>query len=166
VDWVRALLIASFAMVTVWCLLRPALRARHASDDDHLLAVFDLADTLRYYEDVLGFSQAWRWQGGERYGGINRDDVRVMFSQAPELASRVRRAPVFLEVDDIESLYDEHRARGARVIDSLEERGFGRSYAVEDINGYALHFVERDVSRAPAPGFILRGPRARATQTP
>lgn len=108
-----------------------------------ILSVNDLGETLRYYEDVLGFTDAWRWEDGDEYGGIGRGGAWIMFNRDPDVAAHVRGHLVWFYVGGVDALYREHKAAGAKIVLELEDQSWGfREYRVEDNNGYHLRIAE------------------------
>jgi uncharacterized glyoxalase superfamily protein PhnB len=125
-------------------------RAAHEGSGDRaffgaepILAVSDLGETLAYYENVLGFGNPWRWQGGDDYGGIGRGGAWLMFDRNPDVARHVRGHMVWLHVTGVDSIYAEHKRAGANIVMELANQPWGfREYRVEDINGYHLRIAE------------------------
>jgi uncharacterized glyoxalase superfamily protein PhnB len=108
-----------------------------------ILAVADLGETLRYYEEVLGFKDAWRWENGEEYGGIGRGGAWLSFDRNPEAAAHVHGQMVWFTVTGVDSLHAEHVAAGANIVVPLADQPWGfREYRVQDNNGYHLRIAE------------------------
>ena len=106
-----------------------------------ILAVRDLGETLRFYEEVLGFTGAWRWEDGDEYGGIGRGNVWLMFDRQPEV--KVEGHLVWISAVGVDALYREHRAAGASIVLELADQPWGfREYRVRDNNGYHLRIAE------------------------
>lgn len=66
----------------------------------------------------------------------------------PELAAVIqerRLTPdVFLWVQDIDSVYEQHRSSDAEIVEDLSTRPWGlRQYVVRDPNGYNLKIAEQ-----------------------
>ncbi len=108
-----------------------------------ILAVSDVPATVRYYKDVLGFSNEWFWGEPATFGGVSRGDVGVMFHLQPHLQPHVAGHEHYIFVRDVDALYKEHQASGALIIDPIADRPWGlREYFVRDLNGYHLRFGE------------------------
>lgn len=83
-------------------------------------------------------------------GEVRMGGVSIMFRLDPELASRVRGHQHWINADDVEELYRDHCARGAKIASELEDKPWGfREYSVEDPNGYELRFTGSPSHDAP-----------------
>jgi GNAT superfamily N-acetyltransferase len=113
------------------------------SHSEAILAVADVAATVRYYCDKLGFTGDWLWDDPPTFGGVSWDKVSVMFCLQPALAARVAGHQHAFFVSGIDRLYERHLQNGVQVISPLEPKPWGlREYTVRDINGYHLRFGE------------------------
>lgn len=140
------------ALVAIGCQSESShpARATHESSGDRaffgaapILAVSDLGETLAYYENVLGFGNPWRWEGGDDYGGIGRGGAWLMFDRNPAVARHVRGHMVWLHVTGVDSIYAEHKRAGANIVMELANQPWGfREYRIEDNNGYHLRIAE------------------------
>lgn len=108
------------------------------------LAVSNMTEATAFYCDVLGFEFVW---GDEVTAAVVRNGLMIRLMDNPELASQVKgHAPwdghlLWIEVPDVDALYEEHRRRGAKIIMELETQPWSfREYTVEDPNGYQLRF--------------------------
>ena len=109
------------------------------------LPVRNLRQTLDYYRNELGFSDEWTF--GEKDGGIQRDDLRLLFaedeSHANAINTKQHRLPVMWFVDDIEDIYKEFQERGIEIADDLHKHDYGlKEFAFVDINGYYIRVAE------------------------
>ena len=108
-----------------------------------VLACRDLAETLAWYRDVLGFD-AW-WMSGEPAtdAGVRRNGASLNFMSDVDLAGRVGGSEVMVFVSGVDDLYAEHRAKGAPIASPITDEPWGlREYTVSDPNGYLLRFAE------------------------
>jgi len=65
----------------------------------------------------------------------------VMFNQMPELQKHIEGHQHMFRVDDIRTLYEQHKANGAPIVQELANKPWGMSeYVVRDPNGYHLRF--------------------------
>jgi len=109
------------------------------------LPVKNLADTLDYYRNVLGFYEEWRW--GDTDGGIRRDDLRLLFCEDPVHASMINNPASRLNlvwfVDNIAEVFSEFKQRGIEIVNPLTDYPYGlREFAFVDINGYYIRVAE------------------------
>ncbi len=109
------------------------------------LPVKDVQETIRYYRDILGFSDEWIWQIKD--GGIRRDDMRMLFTEDPVFTATINngtnRLPLLWFVDDIESIYQEFRGKNIAIASELQLHPYGlKEFAFIDINGYYIRVAE------------------------
>ena len=107
-----------------------------------IFASSDIEATLAHYKDVLGFESSWTWGEPPTFGSATMGGVTIMFNLQPELAARVQGHQHWIKVDDADELYRLHQAKGAMVVQEIEDKPWGvREYVVEDPNGYHLRFA-------------------------
>jgi len=106
-----------------------------------------LDDSLAFYEERLGFSRDFVYEGF--YASVSRDRAVIHLKCAPKLeAERARRRSeyhldAFLVVSGVGELHAELVGRGARITKPLEQRPWGAlDFYVEDPDGYILCFSE------------------------
>ena len=109
------------------------------------LPVKNLQATLDYYRDELGFTDEWTI--GTTDGGIRRDNLRLLFAEDSDFVHDMNkskhRLPLIWFVDDIDSIYQELKARGIELADDLRMPPYGlREFAFIDINGYYIRIAE------------------------
>lgn len=115
------------------------------------LPVRNLRQTLDYYRDVLGFYDEWTWKnkdGNITDGGIRRDDMRLLFGEAPGFIDRINnskksRLPLIWFVDNIDEVYAEFKEKRIELADNLRTHPYGlREFCFVDINGYYIRVSE------------------------
>ena len=86
-------------------------------------------------------------------------DARIMFMRAPgELPSPSAKQPVeiYLEVEDVDALYDRLRKKGVAISDPLTLQWWGdRTFKVRDPNGYEVWFYTNVAEPKPPVGVKL-----------
>ncbi|MBL0744768.1 VOC family protein [Chryseolinea lacunae] len=112
-----------------------------------VIASDDVRKSMAYYVDVLGFANDFEYGDPVTYGGVNWGEVEVYFTYDPGLCTVLREseyhAEIFIWVIDANALYEEHRTRGAEIIEALNDRPWNaRQYVVRDIHGYHLKFAQ------------------------
>lgn len=108
-----------------------------------ILAVADVAATIRFYREKLGFTKEWLWDDPPTHGGIQWGEVDIMFHLDPELTKRVEGHEHYFHVKGVDDLYARHQKNGVPVISPLDRKPWGmREYTVRDPNGYHLIFGE------------------------
>jgi GNAT superfamily N-acetyltransferase/uncharacterized glyoxalase superfamily protein PhnB len=138
-----------------------------------VLAVTNVTETVRYWNEVLGFHSQWTWGNPPNHGGVSWHGVFVQFSLNPELAIKSAGQSLWIRVRELASLYAFHQKNGANIISTLQNKPWGMAeYALRDMNGYVLTFSApssdrtvksealpdtiRIISRPPTPAEYLR----------
>ena len=106
--------------------------------------VFVVQDVLRsveHYRDVLGFRTEFTYGEPTFYAGVERDGVTIHL----QAASRTKRQPghgaVNIFVTDVDALYRELNARGARTLGEPKDYPYGmRDFDLDDLDGNRLCF--------------------------
>lgn len=116
-----------------------------------ILAVRDVAASVSYWHDVLGFPGKWTWGDPPNHGGVSWDGAQVQFSQNPQLAAVSEGHSLWIRVRQIEALYGRHQANRAEIVSSLEDKPWGMAeYTVREINGYRVRFAAPVSDRVPS----------------
>jgi predicted enzyme related to lactoylglutathione lyase len=110
----------------------PKARFEHA---EPILNVADLARSLRYYVNVLGFTSA-PWGGGA-FTRVSRDGAGIYLSQDGQGGSGMW---VWIGVDDVSALYDEYRTSGATIVQPPTDYAWACEMRVEAPDGHVLRF--------------------------
>jgi uncharacterized glyoxalase superfamily protein PhnB len=114
---------------------------------DPILTVKDMRETLRFYNDVLGFETAFTMPGenGEIiHASVKRGNVSLMFS--PYGADRLTQPGdgvvlYFMvdENDDIDAEFAHAKSNGATVTQEPTDQFWGhRDWSIKDPDGYNL----------------------------
>jgi predicted enzyme related to lactoylglutathione lyase len=98
-----------------------------------VLRVEDMAASLRFYVDVLGFAAA-EWTTDE-FGYISRDGAGVYLSRGDQGRGG---AWIWVGVDDVRTLYKQYKARGAKIIMAPTNFPWALEMQVEDPDGNVL----------------------------
>ncbi len=109
--------------------------------------VRDLAASLRYYCDVLGFEMKWA-HGDDRpcIAQVDRDGIELILDQDSDLPAASPRSVIAMELhayDQLGALHDELQAAGARVTAAPFEVHWAEKTMqmdVEDLDGNVLIF--------------------------
>lgn len=107
--------------------------------------VRDLATSLDYYCDVLGFGRPYLWGDPPSFAMPRREDMILMLSQTGEI-EHIRPKKVIWDayfwVRDARELFEEFTGKGAKIIRTLEyQEHYGNlEFLIEDPDGYTLAF--------------------------
>jgi catechol 2,3-dioxygenase-like lactoylglutathione lyase family enzyme len=106
-----------------------------------VFVVSDIATSLAYYRDVLGFQVTFEYGEPLSYACLCRDEVALHLLAS----SRTKRLPghgaICVFVRDVDQIYAEVSGRGARMLNQPEDRDYGmRDFDVVDADGNQLTF--------------------------
>lgn len=103
---------------------------------DPILRVEDMAAAVRYYVDVLGFTEA-PWGDGS-FTCVTRDAAAIYLSKGGQGHPG---SWVWVGVEDVEALYEELRATGARIRREPANYPWALEMHVEDPDGNVLRLA-------------------------
>ncbi len=115
------------------------------------LIATDIAETLRFYTDVLGFREEFRWGDPVvEAGGVLLYGHSIIFYRgdkvtAAQLPQHGVGTGFYINLDGDESVdqYFERVRAKATVVSPLEEKPWGdRTFAVADPDGYRIEFAK------------------------
>ena len=98
-----------------------------------ILSVANMARSLRYYVDVLGFSNA-DW-GGDDFTCVTRDGASIYLSQGDQGQPGTW---VWLGVEDVEVLYMEYKEKGSTILHAPANYPWAYEMKVADPDGHVL----------------------------
>jgi catechol 2,3-dioxygenase-like lactoylglutathione lyase family enzyme len=121
-----------------------------------VIATADVAGTVRYFEQTLGFKQQWLWGEPPVYAGIKAGGAMMYVCHDPELAATIKERrlgpDIFLWANNIESVYRQHLANNAEITEELSARSWGvRQYVIREPNGYLLKVAESNETEKGQP---------------
>ena len=106
----------------------------------------DLAGTLAYYEDKLGFECVGTYGDPPFYGIVARDGLAVHFRSVDAPTAHPEKyaeelLDAYLLVEDVNALYAEFAAKGVEFVRGIGDMPWGlREFVVKDCNGRLLAF--------------------------
>lgn len=111
----------------------------------YVLAVHDLAGSVAYFADLLGFARLWEEPGN--WQALGRDGVRVMLGRCPEAIPPAELGDhayfAYVEVDDLDAFHAEIAAKGAIVRHPPKDQPWGRrEMAVATPEGHRMMFAQ------------------------
>ncbi|WP_110054651.1 GNAT family N-acetyltransferase [Chitinophaga sp. S165] len=112
------------------------------SQAEPVFFVKDVAATIRYWQDVLGFPGKWTWGDPPTVGAVNWHGVHIQFALHDTLAHIPEGYSVWIRVRHIEALYAIHQQRKANIVVPLRQEPWGMAqYTVQDLNGCYASFA-------------------------
>ncbi|KAA2243274.1 GNAT family N-acetyltransferase [Chitinophaga agrisoli] len=104
--------------------------------------VKDVAETIRYWQEVLGFPNKWTWDDPPTLGAVSWHGAHVQFFQYTGTTPLPKEYSVWIRVRHVDALYALHQQRNANIVSRLEQQPWGmHQYAVRDNNGYYVCFA-------------------------
>lgn len=109
-----------------------------------VLTVDNAVETLEFYRDKLGFEAVWTVGEPPYYAVVKQGSVSIHFSEREEASKKIRPCHIYVVVADVDSLYEELKAKGLRIFVPPENLDHGmREFEVADLNGHFLTFAQR-----------------------
>lgn len=105
-----------------------------------VLAVSDVEASLKFYTEQLGFTDAWSIGTPPTYGGAKAGgfDMHVRRVESVALGTGLG---LYIEVEDVDGLYDQCVAKGLRLVDEVADRPYKmRDFKVSDPDGIEIGF--------------------------
>jgi catechol 2,3-dioxygenase-like lactoylglutathione lyase family enzyme len=100
-----------------------------------ILNVADMARSVRYYVDVLGFTNA-EW-GGDDFTFVTRDGAGIYLAEGDQGQPGTW---AWIGVGDVEALFEEYTAKGATILHPPENYAWACEMKVGDPDGHVLRF--------------------------
>ena len=105
-----------------------------------IFSVDDLAASLDFYLQMLGFELAWSWGDPPDIASVCRNDVEIMLSQRSE-TSAPGPAQIYLSVSAIDAWYEALKSAGVDVRVPIGDRPYGmRDFRIADPSGNEISF--------------------------
>jgi catechol 2,3-dioxygenase-like lactoylglutathione lyase family enzyme len=107
------------------------------------LEVNNLADSLEFYSDLLGFDiESSTDKADPPIASLKSGSLRITLVQQVEtMLKRGRGVHFVLGVDDVDDFYERLNSRNVDVSEPRDEGWGGRFVNVQDPDGYRLFFV-------------------------
>lgn len=122
-----------------------------------VLPVKDIAASIEYYENILGFKLNW---GGGGFASVSRGKVGLF------LCADEQGTPgtwVWIGVADAGAVYEEYKAAGAKIRNTPQNYAWAYEFQVEDLDGNVLR-LGSDVKEPAFGGEWLRDDGSRWRQ--
>ena len=106
-----------------------------------VLVVQDIGRAVEHYRDVLGFRIEFTYGEPAFYAGVERDNVLIHLQAARETKRLPGHGAINIFVTDVDAIYAELKARGARTLNEPKDYPYGmRDFDVLDLDGNHLSF--------------------------
>ncbi|PYO68784.1 MAG: bleomycin resistance family protein [Gemmatimonadetes bacterium] len=109
-----------------------------------ILSVTDMSASLHFYVDVLGFRNA-DW-GSDAFTGVNRDAAGIYLCRGGQGSPGTW---AWVGVEDVQALYEEYRASGAKIRHAPRNYPWALEMHVEDPDGHVLRFGSEPLADRP-----------------
>lgn len=107
----------------------------HFENADPILRVEDMRSAVKYYVEVLGFTEA-DW-GDDKFSNVGRDNAGIYLVQGEQGHPGTW---VWVGVSDAQALYEEIQPKGARIHHPPRNYPWALEMHVEDLDGNVLRF--------------------------
>ena len=98
-----------------------------------VLFVSDVAQTIAYYRDILGYDTN---QDRDDWGSAQLGNATFFFRKSE---GEIHPVWCFVSVEEVDDLCTELRAKGATILEAPADQPWGfRQFKLEDLNGYLL----------------------------
>jgi len=105
-----------------------------------VFTVSNLAESLNYYRDKLGFKVAWTWGDPVDRAGVALDDIEIQLDGGG-IAAPTGASVVYCHMTGVDAYYEACRVRGATFAMHIGDRPWGmRDFRVLDLNGNQIGF--------------------------
>ncbi|MEO0853195.1 MAG: VOC family protein [Cyanobacteria bacterium J06648_11] len=113
------------------------------TESRYVLAVRDLAVSVQYYRDVLGFEVREVGDSGWRF--LIKDECCIMAGECPDAMPARELGDhsyfAYMLVDDIDRYFEFVRSQGANILKPLQDEAWGmREFAIQTIDGHRIMF--------------------------
>lgn len=103
-----------------------------------VMAVKDVKASAKFYKEVLGFNIDILWKNPS-YSCVSRGGITIEFGEGRQ--NYVGGGACTIQVSDVDSLYNEFKARGVNFVGDFAERDYGsKDFRIRDIDGNLLIF--------------------------
>lgn len=111
----------------------------------YVLAVKDLAKSVDYYKNKLGFETIWEDGGG--WHCLGRDGFDVMLGECPDDRSAFELENhsyfAYINMENVDDLYNELVSRDCDISSRLQSKPWGqREFGIRTIDGHRIMFGE------------------------
>jgi uncharacterized glyoxalase superfamily protein PhnB len=103
-----------------------------------VLEVRDVDRALRFYNEILGFREAFRYRTPPSYGGLWLDGFEIHMRR---VTHNPRRSMLYVPTSNLDAYYQMIEERGAKIRNRPADQLYGmREFDIEDPDGHVLCF--------------------------
>ena len=103
-----------------------------------VMAVKDVKRAVKFYREKLGFDIDVLWEN-PNYGCVSRGGITIEFGEGRP--DHVGGSACVIQVSDVESLYNEFKAKDLNFVGDFSEREYGsKDFRIRDNDGNLLVF--------------------------
>ena len=100
-----------------------------------ILNVKNLAASMDYYVNVLGFRVEWDWGDPPDVGSVERDDFSIMLVEDGQGHPGTW---LWMGVEDADEFYEEYKVSGAKIREHPVNYPWAYEFRVEDLDGHVI----------------------------
>ncbi len=100
-----------------------------------ILRVNNLADSIDYYVNKLGFKKDWDWGDPPDFGSVSRNGWCIMMCQGGQGNAGTY---IWIGVEDVNECYGEFKRSGAKIRKPPTNYPWACEMMVEDLDGHVL----------------------------
>jgi catechol 2,3-dioxygenase-like lactoylglutathione lyase family enzyme len=110
-------------------------------DSTTVMTVKNVAESMAYYRDKLGFDVAFEYGKPTFYIGLCSGDVSLHLVEASRTPRQPGHGAVSIFVDDVDAVHADLVKRGAKVLKEPKDYDYGlRDFDVADLDGNMIFF--------------------------
>jgi uncharacterized glyoxalase superfamily protein PhnB len=103
--------------------------------------VSDLAASLKFYTEVLGFDEEFIYGEPARYAGVKLSDVIIHLNAFANGDDRIGKGALYLFCDEVDAYYSTLKERNVEITSPLNSTPYDmRDFQIKDIDGNLLCF--------------------------
>jgi catechol 2,3-dioxygenase-like lactoylglutathione lyase family enzyme len=108
----------------------------------YVLAVKDLKKSAQYYQEELGFTTTWAYDGWHQ---LHREKFIVMLGECPDDKSAFETHNhsyfAYVDVQDIDTLFKEYALKNVEITSFVADKPWGmREFSIRTIDGHRIMF--------------------------
>lgn len=102
-----------------------------------ILYVKNVAVSVDYYINRLGFKKEWNWGDPPNFASVSRDDFPILLCEGGQGQPGTW---LWIGVSDTDAIYDEFKAKGVTFRETPTNYPWAYELRVEDPDGHILRF--------------------------